>query len=1660
MLQGVAHQPFGHDDLYSTEPTERFPRDPMSGDTVNINASTWPVEMGQTVWITWTKNGVSQPAVGAQWQSSHNNVSYWSATLGQFARGDAIQYSVHANENGAHEQVVGPFSFGVTSWSGVTTVVNHTDHGTAVDIKLDDTAGSFHPVLRLAFATPEVLHLQFSPTGNGLTIADQKIYTLHEDADTLRIATGGMLVVINKKPYRMAIYRADGYTLVVQEYDSGAFRNFGWASDGASTITRIENHFQTSDSETFSGFGERYEALNLYGRDINTFIYNQYVTQAATGRSYLSVPFFLNSSGYGLWLNTSATSTFNIGTYRRDMAGFTVTATGPNPTLEYYLFVGGPGTILDRYTSISSRPLLPPKWVFGIWVSANEWNSQAQVTDVLDAAAQNQVPITALVLEQWSDEATFYVWWGAQYTPKSGDLAFTYADFTFPADSLWQDPKQMVADAHTRGIHVVLWQQWGLRRRFTGPKEHYPTTAPPQLENDIAYARKQGYLATGADGTPYTIPSGWFGGSYVLDFTNPAATAWWMSKRAYLLDEVKIDGFKCDGGEQLFGRFTKLSDGRLGDVMHNAYPSAYIGAYNDFVRKKLGDEGVVFARAGSYAPQSIGIYWAGDQVSTFEGFTEAIRAGLSAGQTGVPFWGWDMAGFSGPSPSAELYLRAAAMATFCPIFQLHSQWSAPGTTQTRLPWQIQAVTGDPEVVPAFRYFANVRMNLLPYIYSEAKKAATTGIPLMRTMATQFPGDPGAGLETQYMFGDCLMVVPITTQGATGTNVYVPIGEWYDFWYSAQLSGPRTKWYDAGLNSIPVYARPGAIVPLNLNADYQLGGAIDNSVGPYANLTFRIYPSGRSTYDYFDDAANTVSTLQVDEVWSLQQVSIVVPGLSVAPSLQIIGTAPASVSIDGAAVPMQPNVAALKSASSGWFWDPVLQAALVKLPSSNSSRNVLLSGVGKSAYEAEFADAAGTAVHTNHANYTGVGFVDQFDAVGKAVMFRVNADISATYTLAVRYANAMGTPATRTVYVDGQRLGTLTMPALADWDTWATASVSTFLTAGPHQVDLRFESESTTPINVDSLSVAWQAPATVSVVTRHSDNNHSGANLQETRLTPATVTPDAFGHLFSYPVRGQIFAQPLYLSGLEFPGRGIRNVLFVATMHNQVYAFDADNPYQGHFPFWQRSLEPAIKLPDPNIGTTYIDAQRTDTGSAYTPAGKAVYRDIVREVGILSTPVISPEHNAIYVVTASKDPAKNDPSAYTHHLHALELTTGNELFGGPVVIEASAPGEGFVGRFKEQDNVVDGKIVFTSHRQLQRPALTLANDTIYIAFASYGDKDCYHGWVLAYAATSLQQTAAFVATPSKLASKSPRDVGRAGIWQAGEGLAADAQGIYMLTGNGGYKDGTDFADCFLKLDPVTLKALDWFTPFNTLQLAERDLDVGSSGALLVPGSNLLIGGGKESKLFVLKRDQMGHFDASAGNGQIVQHFYVEPPDDPTDPIGSAAQDDGTGHHIHGSPVTWQGPNGTTIYVWCEDAVVKAFQARGDGTYPATPLTLTGIPNAQLGTPASMGNSNGLGGAPGKSPGMPGGSLTVSANGGSACSAILWATHPLANANTGIAAGLVRAYDASDLSRELWNSQVNPSRDSLPSYAKFCPPTVANGRVYVPTFSDRVMVYGLF
>ncbi|MFD0475697.1 TIM-barrel domain-containing protein [Nonomuraea thailandensis] len=240
-------------------------------------------------------------------------------------------------------------------------------------------------------------------------------------ASTLTISTSSLVLKIQKSPYRLSVYKGDGTTLITRQYDPAVFRTIGWASDGATTITKIEDHFLSPAGERFEGFGERYDRLDQRGTDVHNYVYNQYRDQGATRRTYLSVPFFLNSAGYGVHVTGTRYAIFNLGTHLSDLAGFTVdTGGGLNSTLDYHFFAGAPADIVDDYTAVTGRPQLPPKWAFGVWMSANEWNTQAEVTAELANVTAYQIPHTAMVLEQWSDEATFYLWHGATYTAKPG----------------------------------------------------------------------------------------------------------------------------------------------------------------------------------------------------------------------------------------------------------------------------------------------------------------------------------------------------------------------------------------------------------------------------------------------------------------------------------------------------------------------------------------------------------------------------------------------------------------------------------------------------------------------------------------------------------------------------------------------------------------------------------------------------------------------------------------------------------------------------------------------------------------------------------------------------------------------------------------------------------------------------------------------------------------------------------------------------------------------------------------------------------------------------------------------------------------------------------------------------------------------------------------
>jgi hypothetical protein len=349
---------------------------------------------------------------------------------------------------------------------------------------------------------------------------------------------------------------------------------------------------------------------------------------------------------------------------------------------------------------------------------------------------------------------------------------------------------------------------------------------------------------------------------------------------------------------------------------------------------------------------------------------------------------------------------------------------------------------------------------------------------------------------------------------------------------------------------------------------------------------------------------------------------------------------------------------------------------------------------------------------------------------------------------------------------------------------------------------------------------------VDVLTSHDDNARTGQNLFETVLTPYDVNAASFGKLFTDPVDGAIYAQPLVKTGVTIPGQGTHDVVFVATEHDSVYAYDADHP--GELLWHDSFINPAA-------GVTSVPT--------ITPESK----DLAPEIGITGTPVIDPTTGTLYVVAETLE-LKNGAAVVVERLHALDITDGAEKLGSPVVIQAQVVGRG-TGRDRH------GRINFDATWELQRPGLLLQNGIVYAGFGSLGDQGPFHGWVLGYNAQTLQLAVTFNATPNG---------SEGGIWQSGGGLAVDETGaIYAATGNGTYTAarGNNYGDALVKLAPGTNRVLDSFSPNNRAQLAANDLDFGSGGPVVLPTQagpfpHEIIAGGKDGTLYLVNRDWMG------------------------------------------------------------------------------------------------------------------------------------------------------------------------------------------------------------
>lgn len=381
-LEGIWHNPYGMDDLYEIQPTERYPRDPAAGETVYIKGTTWPVEAGQSVWVTYTKNGVAQQDVGADWKYNDGNNSYWEAAIGPFAQGDDIEYYVHADQNGGNAQSIGPFSFSVAAWETVESISLASSTGGVVVLNATASSGTFFPKIGLSFPSANTMRLQLSPKGNAQFESGITDFTVIDSGNNIVITTGAMRISITKSPYQISVYDIVNGKDLTQSVSGG---ELGWLSDGENMISGVKDSFASPTSEQFFGFGERYNGIEQRGNVVDTYVYNQYQNQGS--RTYLAVPFFYSSRGYGLYLNTTCYSQFDMASTQTDRYTFRAETDGSADTiLDYYLFAGTPAEVIGSYTDISGKAQEMPKWAFGLWMSANEWDRQSEVLDVVSKA--------------------------------------------------------------------------------------------------------------------------------------------------------------------------------------------------------------------------------------------------------------------------------------------------------------------------------------------------------------------------------------------------------------------------------------------------------------------------------------------------------------------------------------------------------------------------------------------------------------------------------------------------------------------------------------------------------------------------------------------------------------------------------------------------------------------------------------------------------------------------------------------------------------------------------------------------------------------------------------------------------------------------------------------------------------------------------------------------------------------------------------------------------------------------------------------------------------------------------------------------------------------------------------------------------------------------
>lgn len=853
----IRHFPYGLSP-YKKNGYERSPADPMEGDAVVVNAviesdaiieSSSAIESdsaiepglgGTNITLLWRHNGIArEPITPSKLETPAPGKICCTFELGKFRESDKIDYRFQLEEqNGTISSEEYGFTVFKRYRSYEIDALDFIDNGLTIRFKKQ---GRFGEKLRLSF---ENGGLRMFYTLGGLPAGGRGSSSFEEAGggpSIFRDSESGYYAEIFKKPFRFTIKDRDGNMLLESpQGPSGPMELYGNSNGG---VRSAKLSFKTCNDHYY-GFGERFNKVDQAGENPDVHVTEQFTNQK--NAAYLPMPFFVTEKNYGMFLNSSFHTGYSLASGSDRLFEVETRINEESPFVDLYVLFGTPKDIIKKYLDITGHPALPPKWAFGPWMSSNRWNTQAETVKQVDTTVKHDIPATVVVLEAWSDETTFYIFNDAKYKARGGDEFLKYGDFVFEPGSKWPDPAGMVDYIHSNGMKLVLWQVPVIK--------YVKDTDNEQHIADEEYVIKAGFCVSNNDGSPYRIPDNWFSGSLIPDFTSPAAVDWWFKKRRYLIKDLGVDGFKTDGAEFVYHDDLVFHNGKKGEEMRNMYPVDYIAGYHGFI----GENRVTFSRAGFTGAQKYPVYWAGDQESTFTELRSVLNAGLSINLSGNPFWSFDIAGFYGPLPGAELYIRSTEMAAFCPIMQYHSAPTDDGANNDRTPWNISEWNSDPRVLEIYRRYANMRMNLLPYIYQEARYIAQNCEPFMRHLIVDYANDENVyGIDDEYMLGRELLVAPVINEGSRRRDIYLPGGEWIDYWDGSMYEGGRTVSYSCDIDKIPVFIKNNSVIPMNLNKDFEIGGSIGNAIDRYINLCFVVNGRIDGEYVFTDDLGTCV-----------------------------------------------------------------------------------------------------------------------------------------------------------------------------------------------------------------------------------------------------------------------------------------------------------------------------------------------------------------------------------------------------------------------------------------------------------------------------------------------------------------------------------------------------------------------------------------------------------------------------------------------------------------------------------------------------------------------------------------------------------------------------------------------------------------------------------